>query len=97
MNKKIFVALLIVSSPVIQACEWGGIPEVRTRDHQQAVAMCKLIPVCLEKFDANEQCKKDWYEERRKGKNTPRQKRGPIPEYKQFSEKMKSIEILHKK
>ena len=96
MTKRIFIACLIAISPMAQACDWGGIPEVRSRSHQQAVAMCKLIPTCLEKFDANEQCKKDWYEERRKGRNAPRQRRGPIPEYEQFSEKMKSIEIPYK-
>lgn len=79
------------------ACDWGGIQEVRgTRSHHQTVAMCKLIPACLEKYEANEQCKKDWYERRRIGDPKPQKKLVKIDEYSEFSRRMSDMKILKK-
>lgn len=87
-------ASLCVFGPLAISCEWSGIPEIRgSRSPNQTIAMCKLIPACLEKYQANEQCKKDWYEQRRLGDTTTRKKRGKIIEYQEFNNRLNQVNI----
>ena len=95
MIRKTAVALVLALATSAYACEWAGIAEVRgSRSPKQAVAMCKLIPACLQKYEANEQCKKDWYEQRRIGYNKPKEKREPLPEAKIMKEKLGQVRMI---
>lgn len=93
--KNFVVTSLLVVSTAAHACDWEGIPEVRSgRYSDQAIAMCQTIPVCREKYEVNEQCKKDWYEQRKKGNPLIIKKRDRKEEYEAIREHLDGVTLL---